>query len=147
MSCTFLRVAQLGTVALMLTFSDPFAEARNYDLESIAPNAGFESGLSGWAYTGAGINANTYLTLAEWSMQTGVSSSPFYSDANLAIYYPGRPWGLNPAIRHIDQSGIANDPTATIGAPAGFNFVGVRQDGYEGHYRRLPTEPASWRNW
>jgi hypothetical protein len=120
----------------------PRSHATNYSLAAVFPNAGFESGLTGWSYTGAGVNANTYLTNAEWSAGTWSSSSPFYTDANLAIYFPGKPWGLNPNITHIDQTGFPGDPTTVIAAAVGSNFVGSRQDGYEGHYRRAQSEPA-----
>jgi len=122
------------------------AHAATYALEALFANAGFETGLTGWTYTGAGVNANTYLTNAEWAAGTWSSSSPYtgYTDANLAVYYPGKPWGLNPNITHIDQTcvGCDPDPTVTLNAAIGTNFVGSRQDGYEGHYRRDPSEPA-----
>jgi hypothetical protein len=117
------------------------ARAVDYDLEDLLPNLSFESGLTGWSYTGAGVNPDTYLTDDEWSVQTWSASSPFYSDAELATYYPGQPWGLDPDITHIDQSGVVGDPTVTITAAVGSHFVGSRQDGYEGHYRRDPSEP------
>jgi hypothetical protein len=126
----------------LIAFAAFPAHATNHPIESLLGNAGFESGLTGWSYTGAGVNPNTYLTNAEWSAQSWASSSPFYTDAALAGYYPGKPWGLNPNITHIDQSTVAGDPTVVIGAPSGSNFVGSRQDGYEGHYRRDPSEPA-----
>ena len=131
----------LVAALLFLATSSGVASATSYNLESISPNAGFESGLTGWSYTGAGVNANTYLTNAEWSAGTWSSSSPFYTDANLTGYYPGKPWGLNPAITHIDQTGIPGDPTVVISAAVSARFVGSRQDGYEGHYRRLGSEP------
>lgn len=118
------------------------AQAAQYNLLSLLGNAGFESGLTGWTYTGVGVNPTSYLTATEWSGQTWSGSSPFYTDALLGTYYPGRPWGLDPNLTHIDQTGVAGDPTVTIVAAAGLHFVGSRQDGYEGHYRRDPGEPA-----
>src|SRR5262245_11624038 len=98
------------------------AHATNYDLCTTYLNSGFDSGgLTGWTYTNPQVNVNTYLTLAEWTNQTWTSSSPFYTDANLALYYPGRPWGLNPNITHVDQTGFAGDPTTTLVAPVGSN--------------------------
>jgi hypothetical protein len=88
------------------------------------------------------VNPNTYLTGAEWSPQSWSASSPFYTDAALAAYYPGKPWGVDPDITHIDQSGFPGDPTTVITGAEGAHFVGSRQDGYEGHYRRDPSEPA-----
>ena len=124
----------------------PSAEAASYDLASLLSNPGFESGLAGWTYTGAGVNANTYLTNNEWTGQTWSSSSPFYTDAQLAVSYPGQPWGLNPAITHIEQTGGPSDPTTTLTAPVGSNFVGSRQDGYSGHYLTGggPSDPVSY---
>jgi len=130
----------LGALLLVVVGALP-AHATNYSLPGLLGNIGFESGLTGWSYTGAGVNANTYLTNAEWTAQTWSSSSPFYTDAALATYYPGRPWGLDPNITHIDQTTVSGDPTVVITAPAGLHFVGSRQDGYEGHYRRLGSEP------
>jgi len=137
-----LRRAALLLPAFLVLLAPVSALATNYNLDNIAPNPGFESGLTGWSYTGAGVNANTYLTVAEWNAGTWSSSSPFYTDANLAVYYPGKPWGVNPNITHIDQSTVVGDPTTVIVAPAGTKFVGSRQDGYEGHYRRAPSEPV-----
>jgi hypothetical protein len=117
------------------------AQATQYDLTGLFANASFESGLGCWSYTGAGINV-TYLTNAEWNAQTWSTSSPFYTDAQLAIYYPGKPWGLDPNITHIDQTGVPDDPTTTITAAAGMHFIGSRQDGYDGHYRRDASEPV-----
>ena len=139
---TFRRLAAVVPAAVVLASAAP-AFAANYDLCAIHPNTGFESGgLTGWTYTNPQVNVNTYLTLAEWTAQTWSGSSPFYTDAQLAAFYPGRPWGLNPNITHIDQTGFAGDPTTTLIAPVGANFVGSRQDGYDGHYRRDPSEPA-----
>lgn len=118
------------------------ARAANYNLATMVTNSGFETGLTGWSYSGAGVNPTTYLTASEWSTQTWSSSSPFYSDALLATYYPGTPWGRDPNITHIDQTGVPGDATVVITAPNGTHFVGTRQDGYEGHYRRHPSEPA-----
>jgi len=143
MSARFCRY--LLSAVLMLCFSILYglpAQAAQYDLANLFANAGFESGLSGWSYTGAGVNPNTYLTNAEWSGQTWSASSPFYSDAQLATYYPGKPWGLDPNIIHIDQTGVPGDPTKTITASVGAHFIGSRQDGYDGHYRRDAGEPA-----
>ena len=117
------------------------AHAGTYNLATMLTNPGFESGITDWTYTGADVNPNTYLTASEWASQTWSASSPFYSDANLATYYPGRPWGVDPDITHIDQTGIPGDPTTVITAPMGAHFVGSRQDGYDGHYRRDPSEP------
>ena len=125
----------------LATAGIPSAFATSYNLSGMLSNPGFESGLTGWTYTGAGVNANTYLTDPEWAAQSWSSSSPFYTDANLALYYPGRPWGLDPDITHVDQTGVSGDPTTVISAPVGSHFVGSRQDGYEGHYRRLGSEP------
>ena len=135
------RLAAVVLAPIVLAWAAP-ASAANYDLCAY-PNAGFDAGgLTGWTYTNPQVNVNTYLTLAEWTAQTWSGSSPFYTDAQLATFYPGRPWGLNPNITHIDQTGFAGDPTTTLVAPSGSNFVGSRQDGYEGHYRRDPSEPA-----
>jgi hypothetical protein len=141
-SLNFRRLAAVVPAAIVLATSTPVFAA-NYDLCAAYPNAGFESGgLTGWTYTNPQVNVNTYLTLAEWTAQTWTSSSPFYTDAQLATFYPGRPWGLNPNITHIDQTGFVGDPTTTLVAPVGANFVGSRQDGYDGHYRRAVSEPA-----
>ena len=140
------RFSAVLLAAAIVLVSAPAANAATYALEALFVNAGFESGLTGWTYTGAGVNANTYLTDPEWAAGTWSSSSPYtgYTDANLAIYYPGKPWGLNPNITHIDQTCVPcdPDPTTTLTAPIGSRFVGSRQDGYEGHYRRDPSEPA-----
>ena len=112
------------------------ASAAAFDLANLIPNIGFESGLAGWTYSGACVNANTYLTNAEWTAQSWSSSSPYagYTDAQLAIYYPGQPWGLTPDITHVQQTGGPLDPGGVINAAVGTNFVGSRQDGYAGHY-------------
>ena len=138
--CRALSLMVLGVCLAVL--GGQSAQAAQYDLLGLFPNANFESGLTGWNYTGAGVNANTYLTSAEWSGQTWSASSPFYTDAQLAAYYPGKPWGLDPNITHIDQTGVTGDPTTTITAAVGAHFVGSRQDGYDGHYRRDVSEPA-----
>lgn len=117
-----------------LSASDRLAAQGLYNLDLLLTNAGFESGLAAWSYSGAGVNPDTYLTNHEWSAQTWSNSSPFYSDAQLSSYYPGQPWGPNPDITHIDQSTVAGDPTTWIVAPVGLGFVGSRQDGYAGHY-------------
>ena len=128
-------VAGAATV-LLAGLSAGSAQAATYNLNvALLSNASFESGLTGWGYSGQAVNTNTYLTNLEWANQTWTSSSPFagYTDAFLAANYPGKPWGLNPNVTHIDQSTIAGDPTTVIGAAIGSNFVGSRQDGYEGH--------------
>jgi hypothetical protein len=117
------------------------ADATNYNLSTMLANPGFESGMTNWNYTGAGVNPNTYLTNSEWSSQFWSASSPFYTDAALATYYPGRPWAVDPNITHIDQTGVPGDATTVIGAALGLHFIGSRQDGYEGHYRRHSSEP------
>lgn len=138
----FRRLVAVVPAAIVLASATPVFAA-NYELCASYPNAGFESGgLTGWTYTNPQVNVNTYLTLAEWTAQSWSASSPFYTDAQLAGFYPGRPWGLNPNITHIDQTGFAGDPTTTLVAPVGANFAGSRQDGYEGHYRRDASEPA-----
>ena len=139
---TFLRPAAALATVCLLAFGVLPAHATNYNLATIVNNSGFETGLTGWSYTGHTVNATNYLTLSEWSLQTWSASSPFYSDAALAGYYPGTPWGRDPNITHIDQSTIAGDPTTVITAPVGSHFIGSRQDGYEGHYRRDVSEPA-----
>jgi len=133
-------VASFLLTLLPLIWTSTPALATGYNLDALSPNASFESGLANWNYTGAGVHSDTYLTNAEWSAGTWSSSSPFYTDANLALYYPGKPWGLNPNITHIAQTGFPG-PTVTIAAPVGTKFVGSRQDGYEGHYRRDQNEP------
>jgi len=136
------RTSALLAAACVIALAAFPAYAANYNLATMVTNSGFETGLTGWSYTGAGVNPTTYLTASEWSTQTWSSSSPFYSDALLATYYPGRPWGHDPNITHIDQTGVPGDATVVIAAPNGAHFVGTRQDGYEGHYRRHPSEPA-----
>jgi hypothetical protein len=134
-----IRIASRAGTLLLVGLAATSAQAATYDLNLVLTNAGFESGLAGWSYSGQAVNANTYLTGpaagTEWANQTWSSSSPFagYTDAFLAATYPGQPWGLNPAITHLDQSTISGDPTAVIAAALGSNFVGSRQDGYEGH--------------
>lgn len=138
----FRRIPRHGIVlSALLVLAAGSAHAASYNLSGMLTNAGFESGLTNWNYTGAGVNPNTYLTNAEWAAQSWSSSSPFYTDAALAGYYPGRPWGHDPNITHIDQTGFP-DVTTVISAPSGAHFVGSRQDGYEGHYRRHSSEPA-----
>src|SRR4029450_5463741 len=110
------------------------AAAAAYDLAALIANIGFESGLAGWTYTGNTVNANTYLTTTEWSTDFWASSSPFYTAAQRPAFYPGQPWGLNPDITPVQQSGGPVDPGGVIGAAVGNNFVGSRQDGYEGNY-------------
>lgn len=136
-----LRPAALVAVCLVTLGVLP-THAAVYNLATMVGNSGFETGLTGWSYTGDTVNATTYLTASEWSTQTWSTSSPFYSDAALAGYYPGTPWGRDPNITHIDQTGVAGDATTVITAPLGLHFVGSRQDGYEGHYRRDVSEPA-----
>jgi hypothetical protein len=123
----------LSTSVLSLALFSGASEAALYDLSNLLSNPGFETGLTDWTYTGAGVNSDTYLTDAEWTAQSWSSSSPFYTDAQLATLYPGRPWGLNPDITHEQQSTATSGPTTTITAAVGSNFVGSRQDGYQGH--------------
>ncbi len=123
-----------GTFLIACGFVGSVAAQSVHNLDFLLTNPGFESGLAGWAYSGASVNPNTYLTDAEWNAQSWASSSPFYSDSQLATYYLGRPWGLNPDITHIDQSGVPGDLTTILAAAVGLNFVGSRQDGYSGHY-------------
>jgi len=129
------RCAALASTALASLFAVS-AQAASYNLNLVLlANVGFESGLTGWSYSGQSVNANTYLTATEWGNQTWASSSPFpgYTDAFLAATYPGKPWGLNPNITHIDQTSVSGDPTTVVSAALGSSFVGSRQDGYEGH--------------
>ena len=110
--------------------SEPFFST-TYDLSTLLSNPGFESGLIGWNYDPA--NTDNYLTATEWDTGTWNNSSPFYTDAELATYYPGNPWGLNPSITHVQQSTGTSGPTTPIDAAVGSSFVGSRQDGYAGH--------------
>jgi hypothetical protein len=110
-------------------------QAASYNLNFLLSDPSFEGGGAGWLSSGHLVNANTYLTNTEATTQNWASSSPFpgYTNAFLAATYPGRPWGINPNITHINQSTVTGDVTAVIAAPAGSNFIGSRQDGYQGH--------------
>jgi hypothetical protein len=133
------KISKACAAGVALALSAGSAQAATYNLNLLLANPGFESGLTSWSYSGQSVNANTYLTGpaagTEWANQTWTSSSPFagYTDAFLAATYPGKPWGSNPNITHIDQTGPAGDPTTVIAAAVGSGFVGSRQDGYQGH--------------
>lgn len=136
----FVRIAHAtGTATVLLIgLSAGSAQAASYNLNLLLTNSGFESGgLTGWSYSGQAVSTTTYLTGpgagTEWTNEAFTSSSPYYTDAQLAINYPGRPWGLDPNITHIDQTGPVGDPTTVIAAANGSSFVGSRQDGYAGH--------------
>jgi hypothetical protein len=133
MSMKVIRASAARAALLLAGLVTASAQAASYNLNLILANPGFESGLTSWSYSGHIVNANTYLTTSEWAAQNWSSSSPFYSDAQLATLYPGKPWGANPAITHIDQGAPGGDPTTVIAAAIGSGFVGSRQNGYQGH--------------